>query len=82
MLPSEDVPTGRVVHDRSLMRLMFEPNGTVEFFVGLRQGGRRLIPVEGPAQYEGALASMGTATYRRGAAGIFAALKRLRAAGR
>jgi hypothetical protein len=82
MLPSEDVPTGRVVHDRSLMRLTFEPSGTVEFFVGLRQAGHRLIPVEGPVQYEGALASMGSSPYRRGAAGIFETLKRLRADGR
>jgi poly-gamma-glutamate capsule biosynthesis protein CapA/YwtB (metallophosphatase superfamily) len=76
LLPSEDWPVGRIVHDRSLVRLKMTPTGTVQFLVGLREGRRRLRPLGETPVIEEGLLPIGQATYRRGAPDLFEVLGR------
>ena len=76
LLPSSDWPTTGWVHDRTLMRLTLEPQGTVGFWLGLELDGA-IVPPEASALEQDArgYVRLGEATYVDGAPRLFKALE-------
>jgi hypothetical protein len=78
LLPTTEWVPGRIVRDWTLLRLVFDAAGTVDFHLGLTRGGRP-VAVTGPdGRIEGNKVFLGRAAYRRGAPGVFAVLERYR----
>lgn len=77
MLPSDRWPTGAIIQDRFLTRMLGDPEGVVTYSVGIVEGGR-VVPgtptsVDGaplPAVRDG-LVEIGSATWSTTAAGLF-----------
>jgi poly-gamma-glutamate capsule biosynthesis protein CapA/YwtB (metallophosphatase superfamily) len=71
VLPTTAWPTGRIVHDRTLMRLTMAPEGEVQFLVGL-VGDHLLTPTSGDASIvDAGLVDIGKATFVPGAPRLF-----------
>ncbi|MFT5684858.1 MAG: poly-gamma-glutamate capsule biosynthesis protein CapA/YwtB (metallophosphatase superfamily) [Myxococcota bacterium] len=82
MLPATEWPVGKVIRDRSLIRLQFTPEGDVETWVGLRSG-RVLVPEHPVPDPDGRfkdLVHIHTATYVEGSPRLFNVLNEQRAA--
>jgi poly-gamma-glutamate capsule biosynthesis protein CapA/YwtB (metallophosphatase superfamily) len=77
MLPADRWPAGKVVADRTLMRLTLGPGGDVRFLAGL-QGEKLLVPVSASVPLvDGTLVPLRTAVFRKGAPGVFRFLRGL-----
>ncbi len=71
MLPGPRWPVGRIVQDRTLLRLVGAPEGTVTFRLGVLLNGA-LVPAEGSTlPIEGGMAVLGAAPYEVDAPGLF-----------
>ncbi|HUT78924.1 MAG TPA: CapA family protein, partial [Polyangia bacterium] len=78
LLPTTEWVPGRIVRDWTLLRLVFDASGTVDFHLGLTLGGRP-VAVAGPdGRIDGNMIHLGRAAFRRGAPGVFAVLDRYR----
>ena len=83
MLPVTAWPVGKIIRDRSLIRLKFTPEGDVETSVGLRAARTMLTPehpAPDPASRTKDLVLLHTATYTQGATRLFDVLDEQRTA--
>ncbi|MDD5309189.1 MAG: CapA family protein, partial [Deltaproteobacteria bacterium] len=77
MLPAARWPAGKIVADRTLMRLTLGPGGEVQFLAGL-EDGKLLAPVSSDVPLvDGALVPLRTGVYLKGAPGVFRVLRAL-----
>ncbi|MFZ5477907.1 MAG: CapA family protein [Myxococcota bacterium] len=70
MLPGDEWPPGAIVRDRSLVRLLGKPEGTVRFVLNLREGRGALEIVESALPVEGGVV-LGETPYVEGTPRIF-----------
>jgi hypothetical protein len=74
LLPTDHWPVGKIIRDRSLLRISLPALGTVSFYAGLR-GRAPLIPRSADVPLsDGGLVPLGSAPYERGAPRLFRVL--------
>ena len=76
LLPSSEWPDEGFVHDRSLMRLTLEPEGTVGFWLALELDGKTVTPERADLELDSrGYVKLGAAPYVEGAPRLFRALE-------
>lgn len=71
-------PEGKIVQDLTMLRLKLKPEGAVDFYAGLSDGKRLLVPASADRELAaGALLHLGAVPYREGAKTIMEAIRGL-----